>query len=146
MIARPPAKTQPIPFTASSAQPGNNTAVPRAAVPLATTPNWLNTTQPAGVTQVAALVGRPAPASAHHATLRHTGASSHHNGAHHVTSAAAPTRRVGEPSAKYLGRGNLSVRSSVTGRHYRFEGHGAILNIDSRDQLMLRRIPELLIA
>jgi hypothetical protein len=34
----------------------------------------------------------------------------------------------------------------VTGRHYRFEGHGATLNIDSRDQLMLRRIPELLIG
>lgn len=139
MIARTIAKTQPIPFAAPSGQPGTETILPRAAVPLATTPNWLNTTQPAGVTQVAPLMGRPSPASAHHTARQHSAC-------HHATPASAPTRRVGEPSAKYLGRGNLSVRSSVTGRHYRFEGHGATLNIDSRDQLMLRRIPELLIG
>lgn len=139
MIARPIAKTQPIPFTASSDQPGNEAVLPRAAVPLATTPNWLNTAQPAGVTQVAPLMGRPAQAPTHHTARQHGAAQT-------GATASAPTRRMGEPSAKYLGRGNLSVRSSVTGRHYRFEGHGAILNIDSRDQLMLRRIPELLIG
>jgi hypothetical protein len=138
MIARPPSKTQPIPFTATSS---DDMAAPRPAVPLATTPNWLQTSRPAGVTQqVAPLVGRPAQPLTHHTTARnHSGGSTSH-------CAPAPARRTGEPSAKYLGRGNLSVRSSVTGRHYRFEGHGAILNIDSRDQLMLRRIPELLIG
>ncbi|RZI83867.1 MAG: hypothetical protein EOP38_11125 [Rubrivivax sp.] len=137
MIARPPAKTQPIPFTASS---GNDMTSPRAAVPLATTPNWHQATQPAHVTQVAPLVGRPIPKAGQPASARGHASHASHGAAH------APARRAGEPSAKYLGRGNLSVRSSVTGRHYRFEGHGATLNIDSRDQLMLRRIPELLIA
>jgi len=144
MIARPPAKTQPIPFTASPDQPGHDAALPRAAIPLATTPNWLNTTRTAGVTQVAPLVGRPGSASAHHATARHTGVSHQHGAPHHGAPASAPTRRVGEPSAKYLGRGNLSVRSSVTGRHYRFEGPAAARTFNSRTQPSLRSSPKLL--
>ncbi|MDE2402826.1 MAG: hypothetical protein KGL90_14300 [Burkholderiales bacterium] len=49
----------------------------------------------------------------------------------------------GSVCAKYFGHGSLSVRSSVTGQYYRFEGHGDTQPIDRRDHLMLGRIPEL---
>jgi hypothetical protein len=50
-----------------------------------------------------------------------------------------------ELSARYIGQGNLSVRSSVTGRHYRFQGHGDSQKIDKHDLMLLKRIPDLLI-
>jgi hypothetical protein len=34
------------------------------------------------------------------------------------------------------------VRSSVTGRHYRFTGHGHTLRIDKHDQMLMRRISD----
>jgi hypothetical protein len=37
----------------------------------------------------------------------------------------------------------LSVRSSTSGQHYRFVGHGDTQPVDPRDVLMLRRIPDL---
>ncbi len=49
-------------------------------------------------------------------------------------------------SAKYFGQGTLSIQSSGTGRHYRFNGHGDTLVIDRRDHLMLLRIPDLQIV
>ncbi len=45
-----------------------------------------------------------------------------------------------------MGHGALSVRSSVTGRHYRFQGHGDCLSVDKLDLMLLRRIPDLLVA
>jgi len=42
-----------------------------------------------------------------------------------------------------MGQGRLSVRSSITGRHYRFSGHGDTQAVDARDTLMLRRMPDL---
>jgi hypothetical protein len=50
-----------------------------------------------------------------------------------------------ELSARYIGQGNLSVRSSVTGRHYRFQGHGDSQKIDKHDLMLLKRIPDLVI-
>lgn len=47
--------------------------------------------------------------------------------------------------ARYIGQGALSVRSSVTGRHYRFQGHGDSQHIDKHDVAMLRRIPDLIV-
>ncbi len=47
---------------------------------------------------------------------------------------------------KFLGHGALSVQSSLTGRHYRFQGEGHLLQVDQRDVLMLGRIPDLLIG
>ena len=143
MIARVYTKTQPIPFNTQSlsddAQPEQRTAVPLATV------SWA---RPAlGTHKITATVRRTALSSSHAAEPARTATSHTTNHSSIGHSAPAPTaRRTTQLSAKYLGGGNLSVRSSVTGRHYRFEGHGAILAIDSRDQLMLGRIAELLIA
>ncbi|MBA4110312.1 MAG: hypothetical protein C0487_12045 [Leptothrix sp. (in: Bacteria)] len=141
MIARVYTKTQPIPFNTKSL---SDDAEPeqRAAVPLSTV-SWA---RPAlGTHKITTTVRRTALSSGHAAEPAARATPVSHATAGH--SAPAPTaRRTTQLSAKYLGGGNLSVRSSVTGRHYRFEGHGATLPIDSRDQLMLGRIPELLIA
>ncbi|MBI5927589.1 MAG: hypothetical protein HY836_18535 [Aquabacterium sp.] len=51
-----------------------------------------------------------------------------------------------ELSARYIGHGALSVRSSVTGRHYRFQGHGDSQKIDKHDMLMLKRISDLIVS
>lgn len=51
-----------------------------------------------------------------------------------------------ELSARYIGHGALSVRSSVTGRHYRFQGHGDCQKIDKHDMLMLKRISDLIVS
>jgi hypothetical protein len=61
--------------------------------------------------------------------------------------AVHPTRTVrdssaGELNARYTGQGSLCVRSSVTGRHYRFQGHGHMLRVDKHDQMLLRRIQD----
>ena len=131
MIARAYTKTQPIPFNDKAPAGGVDTE-PRSAVQLATV-SWA---KPAlGTHKITVSIKRPAvPAE----PVRDT--------AVHSISAPAAHRASTELTAKYLGGGNLSVRSSVTGRHYRFEGHGAVLSIDRRDQLMLRRIEELLIS
>ncbi len=139
MIARVYTKTQPIPFNGQSLpdQDEQDPPAQRAAVPLATV-SWA---RPALGTHKITAPARRAPLS--HATepVRNP---IPHSASH--TGSAPTARRTTQLSAKYLGGGNLSVRSSVTGRHYRFEGHGATLAIDSRDQLMLGRIAELLIA
>lgn len=138
MIARVHTKPQPIPFSAKSLPDEQAKVDQRAAVPLATV-SWA---RPAlgthKITTVAPLVHRPGVSTTLADPARATPVPA---------PPSVPTpRRTTELRAKYLGGGNLSVRSSVTGRHYRFEGHGATLNVDSRDQLMLRRIPELLIS
>ncbi|RZK99046.1 MAG: hypothetical protein EOP36_20420 [Rubrivivax sp.] len=130
MIARVHTKTQPIPFNSQSLPDHEAQVEPRAAVPLATV-SWVRPTLATHKISTATTVRR---------TAMNTATAP-------VPTPSMPTpRRTTELNAKYLGGGNLSVRSSVTGRHYRFEGHGATLRIDSRDQLMLRRIPELLIS
>lgn len=52
----------------------------------------------------------------------------------------------GELNARFVGQGALSVRSSVTGRHYRFQGHGDCLRVDKLDLVLLRRIPDLVLS
>ncbi|MBI2732443.1 MAG: hypothetical protein HYX44_03760 [Aquabacterium sp.] len=59
---------------------------------------------------------------------------------------ASHTTPSGELQARFTGHGALSVRSSVTGRHYRFQGHGDCQTIDKHDMMMLRRIPDLVIS
>jgi len=58
---------------------------------------------------------------------------------------AATAKQAAQLSAKFMGQGALSVRSSVTGRHYRFQGHGDSQAIDKHDMLMLKRIPDLVV-
>lgn len=59
--------------------------------------------------------------------------------------APASTARTprGACHAVYHGQGTLSVLSSITGHHYRFEGRGCTLTIDPRDRLVLGRLNEL---
>lgn len=59
--------------------------------------------------------------------------------------APASTARTprGACHAIYHGQGTLSVLSSITGHHYRFEGRGCTLTIDPRDRLVLGRLSEL---
>lgn len=60
---------------------------------------------------------------------------------------AAPATMARTPRggchAVYHGQGTLSVLSSITGHHYRFEGRGCTLTIDPRDRLVLGRLNEL---
>lgn len=61
------------------------------------------------------------------------------------TNANADAPQAGGPTAQatYCGQGVLSVRSSVTGRLYRFEGRGCTQAIDPRDSLVLARLADL---
>lgn len=61
-----------------------------------------------------------------------------------TTASTARTPRGG-CHATYHGQGTLSVLSSITGHHYRFEGRGCTLTIDPRDRLVLGRLNELTI-
>ncbi len=54
--------------------------------------------------------------------------------------------RATELLARYVGQGALSVRSSVTGRHYRFQGYGDSQVVDKHDLMLLRRISDLIVA
>ena len=84
----------------------------------------------------------------------HAAASSNNPGGHRApadtdrtlpTGSATNTRRSprGGCHAVYHGQGTLSVLSSITGHHYRFEGRGCTLTIDPRDRLVLGRLNEL---
>lgn len=59
------------------------------------------------------------------------------------TQAGRPRAPRGSCHAVYHGQGTLSVLSSITGHHYRFEGRGCTLTIDPRDRLVLGRLNEL---
>jgi len=68
-------------------------------------------------------------------------------GSVNLGTAPASTSRTprGGCHAIYHGQGTLSVLSSITGHHYRFEGRGCTLMIDPRDRLVLGRLNELTI-
>ncbi len=70
----------------------------------------------------------------------HTGRSHLHAGAGHDNT---DRQRGRELRATFHGHGVLSVRSSVTGMLYRFQGHGDTLLIDSRDALLLGRLSDI---
>lgn len=151
MIARPVNRPRPIPFEAPA--PGSTATRPVS---------WAASSGPAQP-GIASLMVSPAPTlevalSTARATARppipaapaplrrspvlvataatpKTAASNHHH--HHTAS---------ELSARYVGQGALSVRSSVTGRHYRFQGHGDSQKIDKHDMLLLKRIPDLIVS
>jgi hypothetical protein len=44
---------------------------------------------------------------------------------------------------EYLGGTTMTVLGPVSGRHYRFVGHGARLAVDPRDRLSLAAVPGL---
>lgn len=136
MIARPIRRTGPIPFAPFP---------PLAERPLMAAPRetrdiretrmrsrWLPTPQ----------AGHPVlnPAAQAQQVLIQAAAPTH------TPSSAAPVAARtprGGCHAIYHGQGTLSVLSSITGHHYRFEGRGCTLSIDPRDRLVLGRLNEL---
>ncbi len=154
MIARPVHRPQPIPFdTSSSASSSTHT---RAI-------SWAATLGPMGTPPVArlspvkvSLAAAPTPLHGGHHT--HPPAYLHGQAVKRPAHAAAShdvggprrasnkdSQSMTEVSARYIGHGALSVRSSVTGRHYRFQGHGDSLVIDRNDVVLLKRISDLVI-
>lgn len=136
MIARPVNRPRPISFTA----PAPGAHAPRPV-------SWAASSGPSP--QVLACQRQPVAMTHHQATneaSRITPAPQPNTPA----SSAARTSGKGmtpvELSARYIGHGALSVRSSVTGRHYRFQGHGDSQKIDKHDMLMLKRISDLIVS
>lgn len=149
MTPRPVNRPRPIPFAApapasSSPRPVSWTS---SASPLAqAAPAALHTTLPTSqpISQAKVVVSMPARRSpvlvnGHEGHRAATGSSPSAKG----KQAGSPTQEL---SAKFVGQGALSVRSSVTGRHYRFQGHGDCQKIDKHDLMMLKRIPDLIVS
>mgnify|MGYP000446862194 CR=1 FL=1 len=161
MIARPVTRPRPIPYAEQA--PGAKSTRPVS---------WAASSGPAPLAsadaQTAALAPRPVatllapPAPARRSPVRvaandqaNDAANDAPNSAHQAprqtarqtaTPTAPGTPASGEMLARFMGNGALSVRSSVTGRHYRFQGHGDCQKIDKHDMMMLRRIPDLIVS
>ncbi len=56
-------------------------------------------------------------------------------------SPSPPSQSV--PYFEYTGATGLTVHGPVTGRRYRFDGHGARLAVDLRDRRPLAAVPDL---
>jgi hypothetical protein len=137
MIPRPVNRPRPIPFdspaTAGTASLGRQV-------------NWASTSSQASVL----IASEPAPRTATDSISTiaarlspvHTAPSPRES-----KLARGETSSMGaEGSAKFVGQGSLSVRSSVTGRHYRFQGHGDCQKVDKHDLMLLRRIADLVVS
>ncbi|MCH8178764.1 MAG: hypothetical protein IIA02_03125 [Proteobacteria bacterium] len=68
-------------------------------------------------------------------SARHEAIAPHQGGARPRSAASAPR-------ATFHGHGVLCVRSSASGLLYRFQGHGACMEIDPRDALLLGRLTD----
>lgn len=153
MTPRPVNRPRPIPFAApapvsSSPRPVSWTpsASPLAQAAPAALPATLPAAQPAHQPVPHANVVVPMPA-------RRSPVLVNGHGGHRAATGTSPSvtgKQAGSPtlelSAKFVGQGALSVRSSVTGRHYRFQGHGDCQKIDKHDLMMLKRIPDLIVS
>ena len=150
VIARPLRRTGPIPFAPfpplAERAPLPATREPREARDTRTRSRWV----PPLPHSQAHVRATPAPSS-HHWTVLSASASGNGAsvGASHAPaplsspSDEAPRSTRGGCHAVYHGQGTLSVLSSITGHHYRFEGRGCTLSIDPRDRLVLGRLSEL---
>lgn len=144
MIARPIRRTGPIPFAPFpplAERP--RTASPRETRDIRETRSrarWLPALSPAQPLPLPDASARQAQQAILHAS-RHEGGNANPQS----TASAPATRRSprGGCHAVYHGQGTLSVLSSITGHHYRFEGRGCTLTIDPRDRLVLGRLNEL---
>lgn len=153
MTPRPVNRPRPIPFAApaptghaprpvswaTSAGPAQQVPVIQLATPLAPTPQPLHRSP---ASPVVAQAAKQDHKQINQETLLRKPAGS----ASHIGRQAGASSTPLELSAKFIGQGALSVRSSVTGRHYRFQGHGDCQKIDKHDLLMLKRIPDLIVS
>lgn len=143
MIARPLRRTGPIPFApfppladhsvvAASREGRDNRARSR----------WLGAPHAphAAHTLHAA---RPAPSTPQHSLAAPTSKPVNTSPQPEVAPSGSARSPRGSCHAVYHGQGTLSVLSSITGHHYRFEGRGCTLTIDPRDRLVLGRLNEL---
>lgn len=143
MIARPINRPQPIPFADTPASGAHGTRPVSWAASLG--PTHLGAVALASPVRRSPVLAEPsAPPCAHTSRLgAHPPASgSHRPGPTTADKAAGNT----ELYARFTGQGSLSVRSSVTGRHYRFQGHGDSQKIDKLDTMLLRRINDLIVG
>lgn len=135
MIARPIVRPRPIAFTAQA----HGAHAPRPV-------SWATSSGPAS--QAVTTAREPAARS----VAQHTAPQAARAPSQHPAAIPAQTRTntaakaQSELRARYIGQGALSVRSSVTGRHYRFQGHGDSQKIDKHDMLMLKRISDLIVG
>ncbi len=137
MISRSPYRSSPIPFTDPLHEPQHQPSravrwspppPQTAAGGLAPAPLWAprNSAALHSANDARRLspVGRPSPAVA----------------------VKAPAERVAATrlaQARYDGPQSVSVRSSATGRYYRFEHPGHVLTIDADDVMLMRRIQDI---
>ncbi len=153
MIARPTRRTGPIPF-APFPPLGERPQVAAHRDPREprTRSRWLpaqqaehqslSRVQPQQLLHHASRnIAHQTPHSAQFADAKFTGAEAPSTPAMHPTPPRSTPGRGCH--ATYHGQGTLSVLSSVTGHHYRFEGRGCTLSIDPRDRLVLGRLNEL---
>lgn len=141
MIARPLRRTGPIPFAPFPPLADHTLAVaPREGRDHRVRSRWLATPHAAAHTLNA---GRPTPGTPPHSLA--AAKPKPENTASPAQVPAPDTARSprGSCHAVYHGQGTLSVLSSITGHHYRFEGRGCTLTIDPRDRLVLGRLNEL---
>lgn len=157
MIARPVHRPRPIPFDAPGhASETRSVSWASTLGPGIAAPSDIQSPAPQRLSPVkVSLASAPAPSNGatqiqahiHTQAARRTAqaANAHDVGGprHHQSKQASQS--MTEVSARYIGHGALSVRSSVTGRHYRFQGHGDSLVIDRHDVVLLKRISDLVI-
>ncbi len=64
-----------------------------------------------------------------------------------LAAAASARKGAARPAAvnfQYTGKTVLTVVGPVTGIQYRFDGHGAVLPVDARDQRAVAAVPHLI--
>ncbi|KGM40736.1 hypothetical protein JY96_13640 [Aquabacterium sp. NJ1] len=158
MIARPVTRPRPIPYAeqapgskttspvswAASSGPAPLAGMPAAAPPPRTVATLLAPTAPARRSPVRVAANDVVQNAANDAAATPPRQAARQ--AATATPTASGTPASGELQARFTGHGALSVRSSVTGRHYRFQGHGDCQKIDKHDMMMLRRIPDLIVS
>lgn len=150
MIVRPVNRPRPIPFTAPAAGATATRPVSWAAASGPAAPNGGESRPHVHATTVAL-----APTTARLSPVKVAPALRDVRHALQPVLQAAPgpvtgaqggaANKLTQISAKYMGQGALSVRSSVTGKHYRFQGHGDCQAIDKLDLMLLRRIADLVV-
>lgn len=158
MIARLVIRPRPIPYAeqapgAKSTRPvswaASSGPAPLAGVELAPSPRTAATllAPPAPARRSPVRVAANDAANNNAATAAHTAPTApRHTATPKATPTTSGTPASGEMLAKFMGHGALSVRSSVTGRLYRFQGHGDCQKVDKHDMMMLRRIPDLIVS
>lgn len=147
MIARSPSRCRPIPFTDPLHESPSGLSRAVRWTPPPPFPGGLVTPRPAATSWMSrSLAGlhsandpgahqpaAPTPLSAAAASPTRTASAGR--------TPATPVLR--QALARYDGPHSLSVRSSATGRHYRFPEQGATQVIDAADIALMRRIEDI---